>query len=426
MIRQSKQRNLLLPLLAVMVLATPVAADTFRIEIDYMVEEGGNAHSHMPTPEEIDAVVQMFACQGHTLIVDVSTELEHHRVLIMDPNVPFRFFDYDGIAASFGRIKSENFDHAGDTGWHYCVFAHQYQWIDENGLPFDSDSSGLAEMSGDDLIVTLGTFDYNGLPTGSPFQKAATLAHEFGHNLGLGHCGDMECGRDDTVPNWVGPRAPNLASVMSYFYQLNGVRTVLVATGIAPEFIPFKDLDYSHGTMCSLNENALNEALGTLMAPVDWNCNGSYGGTWPQDLDDKPWDGWCAGGLGTLSVLSDYDEWAHISDPLKYYKAADLVNREVAVCISSHKMKDLFGQMDFDKTTLLVEPCLTAEMRYVRSVGSSQASGDCTDSFDTVEDAATGAPVGSVILVEPGTWNEGPVILDEQAILHSAGSAVIR
>ena len=52
-------------------------------------------------------------------------------------------------------------------------------------------SSGLAEISGNDLCVTLGGFSGE---TGTAFQKASTFAHELGHNLGLRHYGLQSSG----------------------------------------------------------------------------------------------------------------------------------------------------------------------------------------------------------------------------------------
>ena len=40
-----------------------------NVEIDWM---DNGSHSHQPSTSEIDAVVQMFACQGITLNVDIS------------------------------------------------------------------------------------------------------------------------------------------------------------------------------------------------------------------------------------------------------------------------------------------------------------------------------------------------------------------
>jgi hypothetical protein len=98
-------------------------AATFRIEIDYMV----GTHSHQPSQLVINAVVQMFACQGHTLIIDVDDAIPHHNVLIRDPDDCDSFFGYSGAANSFGALKAQFFDHTHANGWHYCIFAHNYQ-----------------------------------------------------------------------------------------------------------------------------------------------------------------------------------------------------------------------------------------------------------------------------------------------------------
>lgn len=121
----------------------------------------------------------MFACQGHTLIVEVGDQLTHYDVLQRDPLISWNFFGYTGTADSFGRLKEDNFDHANDAGWHYCIFGHQF----ENANYTTSTASGIAEVNGDDLLVSLGAFAGE---VGTSFDRAATLAHEFGHNLGLG------------------------------------------------------------------------------------------------------------------------------------------------------------------------------------------------------------------------------------------------
>ena len=235
-------------------------ADTFNIEIDYMVDDGIGGHSHRPNPEEIDAVVQMFACQGHTLNVEVDDVLPHYTQLRNDPDNCGNTFDYSGKNASFGKLKQDYFDHAGEGGWHYCIFVH---FIEDNYCNV-TDSSGRAEIGGDDFVVSLGDFDGY---IGTPWDRAATLAHEFGHNLGLYHCGaDHPCGNPDDDPSRRGPRPLNLPSIMSYFYQLKGVRTNLECQRLVrPGLGLFKDLDYSHGNMCTLNEAALDEPRGTGM-----------------------------------------------------------------------------------------------------------------------------------------------------------------
>ena len=76
-----------------MLTAMPAAAETFNIEIDYMVDSSPGGHSHMPTQAEIDAVVQMFACQGHTLNIVVDDQITHHDVLRIDPDGEVGFWE---------------------------------------------------------------------------------------------------------------------------------------------------------------------------------------------------------------------------------------------------------------------------------------------------------------------------------------------
>lgn len=417
----------LLSLALVAMAATVAHADTFRIEIDYMVDTSGDGHSHEPTTEEINAVIQMFACQGHILIIDLSDQIPHHQVLQMDPDQDWNIFDYSGVADSFGALKDEFYDHAGVAGWHYCIFGHQYEWISQ-GVRVISTSSGLAEILGDDLIVTLGSFIHNGVPGGSPFDRATTLAHEFGHNLGLRHCGNMECG-DDTADDWVGPYPLNVASVMSYFYQLVGVRNNLICQGLAPDFIPFKDIDYSHGTMCSLDENALNEGLGTMLKSADWNCDGEIDpGFLVTDLNGGSREHWCGPDLisGTHTVLSDYDEWSAITDVTAISSPEELSNLEVSACISSTEIDRFRDKVACPQPVLATESCVSEEMRYVRADGSVGASGDCTDAYDSVSAAVTGAPDGTVIILEPLVWSAGGQVFRNKAIFISAQSAVLR
>ena len=411
-----------------LVLATGAGADTFRIELDYMADNSVGGHSHEPTTAELNAVIQMFACQGHTLIIDLSDEIPHHDVLQMDPAQNWNFFGYSGVADSYGALKNEFYDHAGVSGWHYCIFGHQYEWINDAGVRFNSTSSGLAEVSGDDLVVTLGTFIHNGVSGGSPFEKASTLAHEFGHNLGLMHCGDMNC-RDSEDPDWVDQYPLNVASVMSYFYQMVGVRNNLVCQGLAPQFIPFKNIDYSHGTMCSLDENALNEGLGTMMASADWNCDGEIDpGTLTADLNGGSRNDWCGPDLisGDHSVLSDFDEWGAIMDMTKSLEPGKLTNMEVSVCISSDEVGRLTDKVVCPQAALATEACVSTEMRYVRADGSAGGSGDCSDAYNSVSGAVTGAPDGSVIILEPLVWNAAGQVFQNRAIFISTQSAVLR
>lgn len=166
-----------------------------------MFRGGGDLHSHRPNASEIAAVVQMFACHGITLNVVIGRGIPEVEVMPLNPDPNGSFFDYDNGSTSFAYLKRTYFAHANDPGWHHCIFRHEYAQADGTA----SGSSGLGETPGDDFVVTLGGFAGQ---VGTPWDRAATLAHEFGHNLGLGH-------------GAFGAYPPNMPSIMSYFYQLS-------------------------------------------------------------------------------------------------------------------------------------------------------------------------------------------------------------
>lgn len=395
-------------------------ADTFNIEIDYMVDSGIGGHSHQPNDIEIAAVVQMFACQGHVLNIEVDDALPHYTQLRNDPNNCRNVFDYSGANGSFGKLKQDYFDHAGEGGWHYCIFAH----FIENGECQWTGASGVAEIGGDDLIVSLGDFD---LDIGTPWDRAGTLAHEFGHNLGLYHCGAAgPCGDPDQDPYRVGPYPLNLPSIMSYFYQLRGVRANMECQGLVPEGLPlFKNLDYSHGTMCTLDEAGLNESLGTGMRAVDWSCDGSIGGVVAHDLSEDS-SGWC-GATSGLQVLRDFDEWAAIRDSTRR-RSGPLEQLPISRCVSADEIIARQTSRGIcPQPPAVPEACILGLAQYISNDGPTSELGTCSAPFGSVEDANRGAVAGSIIFATPGTYNEvTPLILDSSIILTSPGTAVIR
>ncbi len=99
-------------------------------------------------------------------------------------------------------------------------------------------SSGLSRgIPASDFIESLGKFPSN---PGTRIERAGTIMHELGHNLGLRHGGP-----DDV--NY----KPNHLSVMSYFNQLVGLRKNGKAL-----------LDYERFDLKNLDETALNEKKG--------------------------------------------------------------------------------------------------------------------------------------------------------------------
>jgi hypothetical protein len=397
---------------AITLAALSARAETFNIEIDYMVETGADPHSHRPTTAEVEAVVQMFACQGHTLNIVVDDQIPHYDVLLRDPVVNFIFFDYSFAPNSFGALKRDHFDHGGQPGWHYCIFAHQYQASDYTVTT----SSGLAELGGDDFVVTLGAWSGE---TGTPFEKATTLAHEFGHNLGLTHCGDMDC-------SIVGDYTENLPSIMSYFYQIRGVRSNLACHGLTIEDgALFKEIDYSHGRMCTLYEPILDESFGTGMIDVDWNCDGTIGGIVAQDLDGDM-AGWC-GASGTMNQLSDFNEWAYINDGTNSKSAGELTNMETVSCITAEEVAEHeASRLHYcDQPTLATEACVSGRMIYLSPNGyPSGPGGWCDMPFSDLSWAHLNATSGSILFAEPGTYSlTSEVTLDRPMTLRSYGTA---
>jgi len=111
-----------------------------------------------------------------------------------------------------------------------------------NGTP--RSNSGVSDIGGGDLMVTLGLWDNS---VGTDFMQASTLFHELGHNLDLGHGGDIS----DPLNC-----KPNYQSSMSYLFQVRGL--------LDPNGFPH--IDYSHVALPLLNETNLSESpsgLGT-------------------------------------------------------------------------------------------------------------------------------------------------------------------
>jgi hypothetical protein len=381
-------------------------------------------HTHRPNQAELDAVKQMFACQGWTLNIQVSDAIPHYDVLQADDVDCLVFFENIGTDATFGRLKQQYSDHAFEPGWHYAIFAHGYETKDNNGVCRDVGSSGLADGPGDDLVVTMGSFTNQ---IGTPFDRAATLAHEFGHNLGLTHCGDMDYGGalEADCQN-VGDFPPNLGSIMSYVYQLSGVRSGMLCNNFSfDEAVLFKEMDYSHGTMCDLNESSLDEVFGTGMMSVDWDCGGTITGVVNHDLDQPAGASNRCSANGGRQVLSDFDEWAFIeAEHAVTASSSPRPSRPPTPCITAQEVQNLVIAGGCDQPTLSSEACEDRDMIYLHPAGGGGADGTCTVPYQHLQNAHNAAANNSVLFFRAGSYAQpGTVLLTKPMKLFNQPTA---
>ncbi|MEM9256508.1 MAG: hypothetical protein AAGA91_13760 [Pseudomonadota bacterium] len=198
--------------------ASPLRKDLF-VEVDYYPGLRPNDAALQTVVESFSAapVMNPSGEPGINLVVDLSDELAPADA---DP-------DLSPVWAEFDTIKNNYFPPRRQPIFHYSLFANQY-----DGSGFSGLSRGAPAQ---DFLVTLGTFS---TPGGTIPQQAGTFMHELGHNIGLLHGGN---------DNW--NYKPNYLSVMSYNYQLWGLR-VNNQVGV---------FDYSRLRIDELDETNLNE-----------------------------------------------------------------------------------------------------------------------------------------------------------------------
>lgn len=189
-------------------------------------------------------------------------------------------------------------------------------------------SSGIAELPGNDILVTMGGWYLAGTPEVQSNKitnyQAGTIMHELGHNLGLRHGGD----EDQNLK-------PNYWSVMNYLYQLQGLdpdpksatayqrwsarlhntpafcNLVASSCGDPKSFV----INYSDGLGKDLNEDDLLESdnIGHGIAGgayADWDLNGIMtSNTIKIDLNQD----------GSSWIFHDYNDWANLNFPFSRY-----------------------------------------------------------------------------------------------------------
>ena len=277
--------------------AKPLRKDIF-VEADWMDSPSGNQwcintpFSMKPTAYEVNKVKNAFAAAPGS-IPDGSTGFD----FIMDYGQGSPFTGGNKVAgdghitgdvntgndAQFNSIKAANFASNRNGYFHYLLMASEYSTR--------AGSSGVAELPGDDFVVTFPPcFLLNGTTNPDATnadQVANTIMHELGHNLGLHHGGTNDVNFK-----------PNFNSIMNYAYQGDGIDTNCDALGD-------NVLSYSRGTDITLNEASLTEANGVCGPgfPIDWNFSGTITSGVSRDLN----------GDGLKTTFSDFNDWSHLS-----------------------------------------------------------------------------------------------------------------
>ncbi len=309
--------------------ARPGRRDIF-IEVDYM---SGNDPGTKPRREALQKLVDAFAEKNIAVHPDVG-------------NLYSQSFDVGGFnlgggnpvalaqcvelatssaksspgCSSFYDYKSRHFDIRRMLSFHYALFGNS------QNINGSAGSSGVAEIAGNDLIVTLGNY---GFSTGGSSSlnllinlQASTLMHELGHNLGLQHGG-----------NEISNYKPNHYSIMNYMYQFAGLSATPFTGNAAERYFLANGLkgktycnlvenspctnafriSYSDGTGADLHESGLMESANIGLgssggAYADWNDNHALNpSAYRHNLN--PQDG------TDITVLKDYNEWGNLMLP---------------------------------------------------------------------------------------------------------------
>ena len=254
------------------------------IEYDWFEDANDcGTHSHAPTAETLARVAAVYAnapivnpdgSTGIHVVQDAGQggALVGGNRLTGEANLPGTF------DAAHAQLKSANFDRRRLGVFHYVVLAHRY-----NG---NANSSGYAEIVGDDALVTLQCYN-------NADVQARTVVHELGHNLGLHHGGYEACNGK-----------PNYNSLMNYRYQFTGLDAACQANGDG------RTDGYSVGDRLSIDEAAVDEAKGVCGNPaIDWNSNGSVESGIAHDLNPN----FAAECGASIRTIQDFDDWANIT-----------------------------------------------------------------------------------------------------------------
>ncbi|WP_051259042.1 carbohydrate-binding protein [Chitinibacter tainanensis] len=293
---------------------------TILIQVDYMQSSDEGVK---PQREALQAVVDAFARRNIDVLFDTGN-------LYAAGFSPVNFNLGGGKAVPFAACvdlsppagcsrladyKADSMDLRRRQIFHYLLMASSRNADGSAG------SSGVAEINGNDLVVSLGKWGLNSSTASNRYRlinfQAGTIMHELGHNLGLRH-GGFENTNDK----------PNYYSIMNYLYQLQGLGQSATSAGALQRYYLKRGyyslnscsieggpcgntfrIDYSDGSGERLNESALLESAligrgSSAGLYADWNNSRTQdGASYALDLNAD----------GSLGYLQDYDDWGNIN-----------------------------------------------------------------------------------------------------------------
>lgn len=355
-------------------------------------------------------VIEAFARQGIRLKIVPNTRtdpatntevptspLPHQEVVtFVDPPGECATNSGANTAVSFYELKRQNFEPRRKFVYKYAVFAHRNQCsgncssqaclaeATDLGLcgEVEEDTTGLAEVFGNDLVVTLGGLALeDGSSAPEPLRtaqrdravrhQAGTLMHEIGHLFGLEHGGPHDPLATCSDPGQSAiNRKPNLISSMNYAHQVNGIRHAETNCSTMPALPdpPYAQLagaegdwrvDYSSGVERDLDEGALDERDGISpcvcgltdglrdisiafrdcdpvllpipgCGPVDWNRVDGASGIVGVDINQDSLDQ--SGAIcPTREPLEGFDEWSFVRGHLAFQCNANFQEGSVPI-----------------------------------------------------------------------------------------------
>ena len=216
--------------------ADPNRPDIY-LKYDYMVSP---THSHELPAKAWDQMKAMFAAHGIALHVLAPVGgIPEHQVTTLDPNAQPSCAGTDFITMQ--QLRAQYFGNL-RPAYHYMLFAHDSTTPGDGSLrmhcPADAScggqplatASGIAEIPGDDSIISFGHNVDSGAPV--PIELwSSVMMHELGHNFGLVHGSMADAGNaEQSCMNY----KPNYISVMNYNYELNGLVPARAPGSVTP------------------------------------------------------------------------------------------------------------------------------------------------------------------------------------------------